>query len=129
MSTGGHNADESPAEKGWFKTTHWSAVLDARGDDTALADAGLDSLCRTYWFPIYCYIRRLGRSPEDAEDLTQEFFARLMEKEYLKAVQRERGKFRSFLLRVLKWFLANEHDRANRQKRGGGQEMVSLNAQ
>ena len=129
MSTGGQNAGDPTAEKGWFKTTHWSAVLDARGDDTTQADAALATLCQTYWFLIYTYIRGLRRSPEDAQDLTQEFLARLMEKQYLKAVHPERGRFRSFLLMVLKRFLANEYDRANRQKRGDGQEMLSLNAQ
>ena len=126
MSESGLYTGETTAEKGWFKTTHWSAVLDARGNDTAQAEAALAKLCQTYWFPIYSYIRQLGKSPEDAQDLTQDFFARLLEKEYLKAVQPERGKFRSFVLMVLKRFLANEHDRANRQKRGGGQEMLSL---
>src|SRR5437660_6740085 len=90
------------------------------------AAPALAKLCQTYWNPIYSYVRRSGHSPEDAKDLTQEFFARLLEKDYLKAVDREKGKFRSFLLLVLKRFLANEYDKANRQKRGGGREIFSL---
>ena len=83
-------------------------------------------LCQTYWYPVYTFVRRLGHSPEDSKDLTQEFFFRLVEKNYLKSLDRETGKFRSFLLVVLKRFLANEWDRANRQKRGGGRQIISL---
>jgi RNA polymerase sigma-70 factor (ECF subfamily) len=111
---------------GWFKTTHWSVVLDASRNDSPQASAALARLCQIYWQPVYAYIRRLGRGPEDAKDLTQEFFFRLIEKNYLKSLDRETGKFRSFLLVVLKRFLANEWDRANRQKRGGGRQIISL---
>jgi RNA polymerase sigma-70 factor (ECF subfamily) len=111
---------------GWFKTTHWSVVLDASRNDSPQASAALARLCQIYWHPVYAYIRRLGRGPEDAKDLTQEFFFRLIEKNYLKSLDRETGKFRSFLLVVLKRFLANEWDRANRQKRGGGRQIISL---
>ena len=86
------------------------------------ADVALEELCRTYWYPLYAYVRRHGHSREDAEDLTQAFFARLLEKNYLEGISSEKGKFRAFLLAALKRFLANEWDRANRQKRGGGAE-------
>lgn len=93
------------------------------------AEASLSRLCQTYWFPLYDYIRRLGHSPEDAQDLTQEFLARLVHKDYLKGVKQEKAKFRSFLLVALKGFLANEWDRARRLKRGGGVPVVSIDAQ
>jgi RNA polymerase sigma-70 factor (ECF subfamily) len=110
-----------------FLTTHWSVVLAAaQGQDTA-AQQALATLCQTYWYPLYACVRRQGHSPHDAEDLTQEFFARLLAKNYLAEVRREKGRFRSFLLAALNHFLANEWDHARRQKRGGGQALVSLN--
>lgn len=90
------------------------------------AEAALEKLCRTYWYPLYAYVRRQGHGPHDAQDLTQGFFARLLEKNYLGAVEREKGKFRSFLLAALNHFLANERDRVNAAKRGGGKALVSL---
>lgn len=90
------------------------------------ADIALEELCRTYWYPLYAYIRRHGHSREDAEDLTQGFFARLLEKNYLESITRDGGKFRSFLLVALKRYMANEWDRANCQKRGGGVAPLSL---
>jgi len=93
-----------------------------------MAEASLARLCQTYWYPLYYYIRRLGHNPEDAQDLTQGFLARLVHKDYLNGIKQEKAKFRSFLLVTLKHFLANEWDRANRLKRGGGKEMVSLDA-
>ena len=86
----------------------------------------LEELCRTYWYPLYVYVRRQTSTREDAEDLTQAFFARFLEKNYLAALNSERGRFRAFLLAAIKHFLANEWDRANRQKRGGGVTLVSL---
>jgi len=122
-----HNAsrqDASGAEPGsadaWFKTTHWSSVLHAADSNDPTAEASLARLCQTYWYPLYYYIRRLGQTPQDAQDLTQEFLVRLVYKDYLKGIKQERAKFRSFLLVALKRFLANEWDRANRLKRGGG---------
>lgn len=97
-----------PAGEGWFSSTHWSVVLQAGKTDSPQIDAALAKLCQTYWHPVYSYVRRLGRAPEAAKDLTQEFFLRLLEKEYLKDLDRETGKFRSLLLVVLKRFLANE---------------------
>jgi RNA polymerase sigma-70 factor (ECF subfamily) len=114
---------------GIFATTHWTAVLAAGRGNTRQADVALEELCRTYWYPLYAYVRRQGHSREDAEDLTQGFFARLLEKNYLEGITSDKGKFRSFLLVALKRFLANEWDRANRQKRGGGVMPLSLDWQ
>ena len=110
----------------WFTTTHWSLVLNARDLSSPQATEALEKLCRTYWYPLYAYVRRQGEDEESAKDLTQEFFARLLEKNYLAQVQREKGKFRSFLLAALKHFLADERDKARAQKRGGGQRIISL---
>jgi RNA polymerase sigma factor (sigma-70 family) len=112
-----------------FVTTRWTIVLTAGRTDTAQAQAALEKLCQTYWYPLYAYVRRQGHSPEDAQDLTQEFFARLIAKNYLGDVDRSKGKFRSFLLASLKHFLANEWDKSRAQKRGGGQTIVSLDAE
>lgn len=129
MSDSGNGSGHTSAGDGWFRTTHWSVVLRAGETDSPETDASLAKLCQTYWHPVYGYVRRLGHTPEDAKDLTQEFFLRLVEKNYLKDLDRETGKFRSFLLVVLKRFLANEWDRANRQKRGGGRQIISLDEQ
>src|SRR5437870_3310437 len=115
-----------PPKAQWFTTTHWSVVLAARQADSPEAAVALEKLCRTYWYPLYAYVRRQGHSPHDAQDLTQGFFARLLEKNYLDAVGREKGKFRSFLLAALKHFLADESDKARAQKRGGGQKLLSF---
>jgi RNA polymerase sigma-70 factor (ECF subfamily) len=114
------------ARGNWFTTTHWSLVLNARDPSSPLAAAALEKLCRVYWYPLYAYVRRVGEDEESAKDITQGFFARLLEKNYLAQVQRERGKFRSFLLASLKHFLSDERDKARAQKRGGGQPMISL---
>ncbi len=113
----------------YFATTHWTVVLAAGCRSTPQAAVALEELCRTYWYPLYAYIRRRGYAREDAEDLAQAFFARLLEKNYLEGLSSEKGKFRAFLLAALKHFLANEWDRANRQKRGGGATVLSLNWQ
>jgi len=112
-----------------FATTHWTVVLAAREGSSQQADMALEELCRTYWYPLYVYVRRQTPTREDAEDLTQAFFARFLQKNYLAAISSERGRFRAFLLAALKHFLANEWDRANRQKRGGGATLVSLDWQ
>ena len=118
----------SPEGAREFRTTHWSAVLLARRGDTVRAEPALAELCRGYWYPLYAYVRRLGRTAEDAQDLTQEFFARLLEKNWLAEADPARGRFRSFLLAALKHFLANEWNHANRLKRGGGREFIPLDA-
>ena len=119
-------ASEAGEGRPVFVTTHWSVVLSARQKDSPESAAALETLCRTYWYPLYAYVRRQGHSPPDAQDLTQEFFARLLQKDYLKAAAREKGRFRTFLIVALKRFLANEWDRLRAQKRGGGQPLLSL---
>ena len=112
-----------------FPATHWSVVLAARGGDDTDSMRALETLCRAYWYPLYAYLRRQGHSPHDAQDLTQGFFARLLEKHYLDAVDRDKGRFRSFLLMALKRFLAKEWERDHAQKRGGGQVALSLDTE
>jgi len=109
-----------------FATTHWSVVLAAGRRDSPESHEALAALCGTYWYPLYAYVRRWGHTPDDARDLTQGFFATLLEKRYLEAAKRERGRFRSFLLTAFKRFCAKERDRANAQKRGGAAKRVSL---
>ena len=110
-----------PSRQPVFATTHWTVVpLTAGRSETTHASAALERLCQTYWYPLYGYVRRCGHSPEDGQDLTQAFFARLLERQWIGRADREKGKFRSFLLSALKHFLADEWDRARAQKRGGG---------
>lgn len=109
---------------GVFVTTHWSVVMSACDRPSPQSYQALETLCRTYWHPLYAYIRHLGHGPQDAEDLTQEFFARLLSKQYLKAADRQKGRFRTFLLVALKRFLANEWKKGRALKRGGGQSML-----
>ena len=108
-----------------FATTHWSVVLEARGESPAAQDA-LEKLCRTYWRPVYSFIRRQGVGIEEAEDFTQGFFALLLERRDLDAVRREKGRLRSYLLTSVKHFLASEKRRAMAIKRGKGQRLVPL---
>ena len=103
-----------------FATTHWSTVLAAGATPSPQAAAALERLCQTYWYPLYAFVRRKGYDAHEAEDLTQSFFARLLEKRDLHGVAPEKGKFRSFLLCSLNHFLANEWDKSQRLKRGGG---------
>src|SRR5262249_32746062 len=108
-----------------FRTTHWTVVL-AAGDSVSPESAtALERLCQTYWYPLYAFVRRHGHGPHESQDLVQEFFLRFLESDALKSVHPEKGKFRSFLLATLKNFLANEWDRNNRLKRGGGREILS----
>ncbi|MCW5553415.1 MAG: sigma-70 family RNA polymerase sigma factor [Verrucomicrobiae bacterium] len=109
-----------------FATTHWTAVLAAGRRHTPQSDHALEELCRTYWFPLYAYVRRRGHTKEDAEDLVQAFFSRFLAKNYLEGLSAERGRFRAFLLAALKHFLANEWDKSQRQKRGGGAAHLPL---
>ena len=117
---------EGNAGRQGFASTQWSVVLAARDAEPARAQAALSALCTTYWRPLYLYVRRGGRSMEDAQDLTQSFFAHLVEKESLQRVDPALGKFRAFLLASLKHFLANERRRDQAQKRGGTANIVSL---
>jgi DNA-directed RNA polymerase specialized sigma24 family protein len=121
-----HNAATEPETPRWFTTTHWSVVLAAREKQSPQAADALERLCRTYWYPLYAYVRRKGYDAHDAQDLTQEFLARLLARNYLTVADRNRGKFRSFLLGTLEHFLAREWTKAHAQKRGGGQPLFSL---
>lgn len=107
--------DASPV----FVTTRWTVVLAAQERTSPESEEALEFLCRTYWYPLYAYVRRLGHQTAYAQDLTQEFFARLLAKEWLASADREKGRFRTFLIVALKRFLANEWDRVHREKRGG----------
>lgn len=109
-----------------FVTTHWTVVLAAGGGDSSRAQVALTQLCRTYWYPLYAYVRRRGYTSHDAQDLTQEFFAQLLSRQSLAMVDPERGRFRSFLLASLNHFLASEWRRQRAQKRGGDGEQFSL---
>lgn len=121
--------DDSPpegAEGARFGRTHWTKVLLA-ADPTAVGfEAALQELCQAYWYPLYAFVRRSGHSPQDAEDLTQAFFARLLDKSFLAAADQAKGRFRTFLLVALKRFLANEWDRQHAQKRGGFAPVVMI---
>ena len=110
-----------------FSQTHWSIVLSAAGrENPGQAAQSLETLCSVYWRPLYAFIRRQGESPEAAQDLTQEFFFRLLKRNYLAQVDQSKGRFRSFLLAALKHFMANERERLRAQKRGGGQPLLAL---
>jgi RNA polymerase sigma-70 factor (ECF subfamily) len=112
-----------------FATTHWSVVLAASQDGSSAAATALEQLCRTYWYPLYAYLRRRGYSEHDAQDLTQGFLAQLLERRSIQNVEPAKGRFRSFLLASLNYFLADERDRARAEKRGGGRELLSLEFQ
>src|SRR5207249_4376890 len=122
LSAIGGNAHHGPAI---FTTTHWSVVLEAQGESPE-ADAALERLCRTYWRPLYGFVRRQGHRPEEAQDLTQAFFALLLERRDLNTVRKEKGRLRSYLLTSLKHFLTNERNRALAIKRGEGQRLIPL---
>ena len=111
---------------GLFATTHWSVVLAAGQQDSPQAAEALETLCRTYWYPLYAYIRRRGYSPADAQDLAQDFFAQLLRKNYPARADPAKGRFRNFLLHALNQFLADVRERALARKRGGGQVIISL---
>src|SRR5215471_17618527 len=104
---------------GWFSTTHWSVVLAASDESCLDAHEALEQLCRTYWFPLYAHVRRRGSSPEDAQDLTQAFFAEFLQKHSVSRARRDRGRFRTFLLTSLNNFHAHEREKARALKRGG----------
>jgi RNA polymerase sigma-70 factor (ECF subfamily) len=118
--------DLAPNGARWFATTHWSVVLAAKDGDTSGAAAALERLCQTYWPPLYAFIRREGYDDSEAKDLTQEFFLKMIERDYLQHLRHQRGRFRSFMLTVLKHFLQEQRGRAKAQKRGGGRPVLSL---
>jgi RNA polymerase sigma-70 factor (ECF subfamily) len=115
-----------PSDRRRFATTRWSLVLAAGRESSAESEAALATLCETYWYPLYAYVRRQGYDSAEAQDLTQGFFARLLEKKYVQQVQRERGRFRSFLLASLKHYIINEWDRSRAAKRGGGRKHLRV---
>lgn len=118
--------DASPHAPDLFLTTRWSLVLKARSNQTTEAQKALNELCSAYWYPVYAYIRRTSASPEDAQDLTQGYFAGLLERGYLDRADREKGKLRAFLLADVKLFLSNERGRQRAEKRGGGRVIESF---
>src|SRR2546427_2412443 len=129
MPVSGSTEGFSHAHQHWFATTHWSVILAAGRDSSPDARDALEKLCRTYWYPLYVYVRRRGRSPEDAQDLTQQFFAEFLEKNSLSRANPERGRFRTFLLTSLKNFLSHEWERSQAAKRGGGKIFVPWDEQ
>lgn len=128
LNSGGSTPD-STAPGDIFATTHWTVVLAAGRRSTPQSNGALEELCRTYWFPLYAYVRRRGHTREDAEDLTQAFFARFLAGNYLEGLSADRGRFRAFLLASLKHFLTNEWKKSQRLKRGGGAVMLSFDWQ
>jgi RNA polymerase sigma-70 factor (ECF subfamily) len=113
----------------WFATTHWSVVLSAGQAGSSQVSESLEKLCRSYWPPLYSYIRRQGHGPEDAKDLAQAFFAKLLQKNFWARADPQKGRFRSFLLTALRHFMADERDRGRTAKRGGGLSFISLDEQ
>jgi RNA polymerase sigma-70 factor (ECF subfamily) len=118
--------DPQPGSAGWFATTHWSVVIGAQDGSSSAGQVALERLCRTYWPPLYSYIRHQGHDSAEAQDLTQEFFSWLLGREYLQRAQPTAGKFRSFLLGYLKNFLLHQKRHAGAQKRGGRINFISL---
>ncbi len=123
------NQGSAAHDAGRFEATRWSIVVAAGAADSQRAHRALEHLCTAYWYPLYAFVRRQGHSPHDAQDLTQEFFARLLARNFLGDADPAKGRFRSFLLGALKHFLPGEWDRARAQKRGGGQQPISLDAE
>jgi len=122
-------AESSTRERDeWFATTHWSVVAGLGDINSSTARMALEKLCRTYWYPLYAFVRRLGHAAHDAEDLVQSFFAQCIEKNYLGTADQSKGRFRSFLLIMLKRFMANEWRRTTARKRGGIDKPVALDA-
>ena len=123
------NANSPAAAPAQFATTHWSVVLAASGNASVSTEAALATLCQAYWFPLYAHVRRRGNDPESARDLTQGFFSELLAKDSIARADRERGRFRTFLLAALDHFLHHQHRDAQALKRGGGREFISWDAQ
>ena len=121
----GADASGNTAVPSGFATTHWSLISRATTASPE-GSAALETLCRAYWFPVYAFARKHGCSPADAEDLTQDFFAEIVHSQFLQRADRERGRFRSYLLSAVRRRIANAHERAHAQKRGGGAVVVSI---
>jgi RNA polymerase sigma factor (sigma-70 family) len=131
MAAHDSKGERLPTHRDRFATTHWSLVVSAAGHrdgHSPEASRALATLCENYWFPLYAFVRHAGYSAEDSQDLTQEFFARLLARSFFASADRQKGKFRSFLLGALKHFLADEWDRAHAQKRGGTQTVISFDS-
>ena len=126
MAAHENESERRPGRGDRFATTHWSMVVSAGRSPSPEASLALAALCENYWFPLYAFVRRAGHTAEDAQDLTQEFFVRLLAKNYLSLADRQRGRFRSFLLGAMKHFLANQQRREGAQKRGGHDTVLSL---
>src|SRR5438552_5028941 len=126
MSPGDRDVWPSQTAAAQFTTTHWSVVLAAGQNSSPAAQSALEQLCRSYWYPLYAFVRRRGYSPEDAQDLTQSFFERLLERDLLADLRPPGARFRSFLLHALKNHLASEWTRAHAVKRGGTATVLSL---
>lgn len=121
-----NQGEPQPRSRAWFVTTHWSVVLAAGDKADPRCRVALQTLCRTYWYPLYAYVRQKGYAVQDAEDLTQSFFAFLLEKDRLGSLVRDKGKFRSFLLTALNHFVTDQWKRASTARRGGGRTVLSL---
>jgi DNA-directed RNA polymerase specialized sigma24 family protein len=126
MACGEPSSEPPGSPGGIFATTHWSVVVQAGDSQSPEATSAMERLCTTYWYPLYVFVRRKGYGHEDASDLTQAFFARFLEKRYLRSVDANLGKFRTFLLTSMTHFLANEWDKSQAQRRGGGARVLSL---
>lgn len=130
MTEENSGAERAVGADGHFTTTHWSLVLRAAAADSpTMAAAALETLCRTYWYPLYVYVRRRGYGPSDAQDLTQQFFAGFLEQGSFARADPTRGRFRSFLLKSLQHFLLDDWKRAHRAKRGGGMALLALDSE
>lgn len=129
MASGSSDDESLAGSAAQFATTHWSVVLAAKDPASPDAAEALENLCRTYWGALYAYARRRGHSPADAADLTQAFFARFLEKRFLRNVDRSKGKFRSFLLKTLHDFLVDEWRHAHAEKRGGTRPLISIDTE
>jgi len=129
VTSAGQCREQTESKSALFTTTHWSVVLTAGQSNSCQAAEALEKLCRIYWYPLYAYVRRRGYNPEDAQDLTQEFFARFLAKNYLAGVDRQRGRFRSYLLGALNHFLSDAWDHAHRLKRAAVQNVLPIDGQ
>jgi RNA polymerase sigma factor (sigma-70 family) len=125
MSRSEEHLDLARDVAGSFTTTHWSVVARAGEGDSPAASLALERLCQSYWYPLYVFVRRQGHSYDDAQDLTQEFFARFLERKYVELADQSRGRFRTFLLRSMEHFLINEWTKGRAAKRGGSQKVIS----
>ena len=128
MAASENQSDPTSVQKDRFATTHWSIVVSAGSSHSPEASRALAVLCESYWFPLYAFVRRAGYSTEDAQDLTQEFFANLLAQRLLTKADSRKGKFRSFLLAALKHFMSDQRDRRNAQKRGGSHSVISFDS-